>query len=81
MAIAKTKTKLIRPLLLEAMGKKRETYNSLAVKLGMNPTGLYYIINCKRDGDFSTWKKIQEALSLKDSEMWLIITTTKRVYR
>lgn len=81
MASAKTKTKVVRILLIESMGKKKETATSLCVKTGLEYSMLYSIINCRRDGTFGVWKKIQEALSLKDSEMWTIINTTKRVNR
>lgn len=81
MAIAKTKTKVVRILLVDAMGKEKETISTLAFKVGVDRTMIYNMINCRRDGDFSLWKKIQEVLSLKDSEMWAIITTTKRIYR
>ena len=81
MAIAKTKTKVVRILLVDAMGKRKETITSLAFKVGVDRSMIYNMINCRRDGDFSLWKKIQEVLSLKDTEMWSIITTTKRIYR
>ena len=81
MASAKTKTKVVRILLVEAMSKKGESYISLSKKLGIEQTALYRILNCNREGTIDTWRKIQEALSLKDSEMWSIINTTKRVNR
>ena len=81
MAIAKTKTKVVRILLVDSMGKRKETITSLAFKVGVDRSMIYNMINCRRDGDFSLWKKIQEVLSLKDTEMWSIITTTKRIYR
>lgn len=81
MATAKTKTKVIRPLLLQVMGEKKETITSLSFKLGIDRSMLDCLINCKRDGSIEIWKKIQETLHLKDSEVWSIITTTKRIYR
>ena len=77
----KTKTKLIRPLLLEAMQKKNETINSLSQKTKLHFSTIYNLLNCNRDGDFEVWLKIQKVLSLKDKDMWAIIHTTKRVLR
>ena len=81
MAVAKTKTKVVRPLLIEAMNKKSVDIKSLAEKTKLDFSFIYNLINCKRDGSFDNWKKIQEVLSLKDKDMWAIITTTKRVNR
>ena len=80
MAQAKTKTKVIRYLLLEKIEGKI-SYKDLSEKTGIERTTIYNLITCRRDGDLQTWRKIQEALSLKDSEMWSIIFTTKRIYR
>lgn len=81
MAIAKTKTKVIRPLFVEALERKKVTPYALAKKLNVNFSTVYLLINCDREGSIGTWKKIQEVLSLKDNEMWSIINTTKRVNR
>ena len=62
MATAKTKTKVIRPLLLQVMGEKKETITSLSFKLGIDRSMLDCLINCKRDGSIEIWKKIQETL-------------------
>ena len=81
MANAKTKTKVVRYLLIEKLEEKRISFKEFSEKIGVERTSLYNLINCRRDGDFATWRKIQEALSLKDSEMWGIIFTTKRIHR
>ena len=81
MAIPNTKTKVVRNLLIEALARKKMSPYDLAKKIGVHPSTVYLLINCDRDGEFETWKKIQEVLSLKDNEMWSIIITTKRVYR
>ena len=81
MAEAKTKTKVVRNLLIEEMKKRKMSIKDLAAAIGITRFGLYNIINCYRSGDLEVWKKIQEVLSIKDSQMWSIITTTKRIYR
>ena len=81
MALAKTKTKVIRYLLIEALEKRKISAQELSKIANIEYSAVYNIINCRRDGELATWRKIQEALSLKDNEMWAIINTTKRVYR
>lgn len=81
MALAKTKTKVVRILLLEKMKEKEISITKLSLLTGFNRGTIDNLINCRRYGEIPAWKKIQEALSLKDKDMWAIINTTKRIYR
>ena len=81
MAIAKTKTTMVRNLLIEARTKKGLSMDDLAKLTGLDRSTIYLIEHNKRGGTFEIWLKIQQALSLKDRDMWTIINTTKRVNR
>ena len=81
MATAKTKTVVIRPLLIAARKKAHLSRAQLADKANIDRTYLFLLEHNKRLGDLKVWRKIQEALSLKDNEVWSIINTTKRVNR
>ena len=81
MAKAKTKTTIVRSLLIEAREKKHLTTQALAKLIGVDNSYMFLVEHNKKNASISTWKKIQEALSLKDKDMWAIITTTKRINR
>lgn len=81
MAQPKTKTIVVRPLLIEAREKKHLTSQALAKLIGVDNSYIFFLEHNKRSGNISVWRKIQEALALKDKDMWLIINTTKRINR
>lgn len=81
MGTAKTKTVVIRPLLIEAREKKHLTTQDLAKVLKVDNSYIFLLEHNKKNASISMWKKIQEALALKDKDMWAIITTTKRINR
>lgn len=81
MGTAKTKTVVIRPLLIEAREKKHLTIQDLAAKVGVDRSYIFLLEHNKKNASIVIWNKIKEVLSLKDKDMWIIINTTKRVNR
>lgn len=70
----------IRYLLIEARQKKNLTLAAAAKLCGLsNHSALQHLETCLYSGDIATWKKIQKGLSIKDKDMWKIITTYKYV--
>ena len=70
----------IRNLLIQSRTKKGLSINALAKACGLaNHTAIAHLENCINDGQISTWKKIQKVLSIKDKDMWAVITTYKYV--
>ena len=70
----------IRHLLKEARLKKGLTLSAAAKACGLsNHTAISNLENCLFDGEIATWKKIQKGLSIKDKDMWAVITTYKYV--
>ena len=70
----------IRILLKEAREKKGYNYSQMGKLLKLSSHTPYLLIEtCKREASIQMWKKIQKILEIKDSNMWIVITTYKYV--
>ena len=81
MPLAKTKTVVVRPLLIDARKKTGMSVKDLADRVGVDPSYIFLLEQNKKTATVDVWLKIQEALKLKDRDMWNIINTTKRINR
>ena len=70
-----------RPLLIKARTKARLTTQELASKVGVDNSLIFRLEHSDKAASVEIWRRIQEALSLKDKDMWLIINTIERTKR
>lgn len=66
--------------MIEARNKRGLSKSGLAKAAGLSShVAIINLENCVNVGDINTWKKIQKALKVKDSDMWPLINETKYI--